>query len=117
MKRSSRLAVLYLAATTFLAVGSFPLATIPVSAQDDVLIGYSSPELVGAQREIQQGLVAQADAQKQFDDINNYIAQQVDAIVAVPFDSTAICSAVEAATEANIPFYTIDRPPIGCALH
>src|SRR5919107_3925075 len=101
MKRSSRLAVLYLA-TTFLAVGSFPLATIPVSAQDQVLIGYSSPELVGAQREIQQGLVdhaeakgwqvqtvdAQADAQKQFDDINNYIAQQVDAIVAVPFDST-----------------------------
>ena len=131
MKRSSRLAVLYLVATTFLAVGSFPLATVPASAQDEVIIGYSSPEFVGAQREIQQGLVdhaeakgwqvqtvdAQADAQKQFDDINNYIAQQVDAIVAVPFDSTAICSAVEAANEADIPIYSIDRAPIGCAIN
>ncbi len=104
---------------------------IQVAAQDEVVIGYSAPGLVGAQLEIQQGLVEHAeakgwtvqtttsggDAQKQFDDINNYIAQGVDAIVAVPDDSAGICTAVEAATEAGIPFYTIDRSPQGCEIN
>lgn len=131
MKRTGRLAVLCLALVALLGVGVIAPAAQRASAQDNVLIGYSGPELVGAQREIQQGLVdhaeakgwevltttSGADAQKQFDDISNYIAQQVDAIVAVPFDSTAICSAVEAANEAGIPFYTIDRSPIGCAIN
>jgi ABC-type sugar transport system substrate-binding protein len=81
--------------------------------------------------EIQQGLVEHAEAkgwkvltttsggdpQKQLDDINNYIAQQVDAIVAVPDDSAGICRAVEAAKEAGIPFYTIDRSPQGCQIN
>jgi ABC-type sugar transport system substrate-binding protein len=102
----------------------------PAAAQDEVVIGYSAPGLVGAQLEIQQGLIdhAQAkgwtvqtttsggDPQKQFDDINNYIAQGVNAIVAVPDDSAGICSAVEAAKDAEIPFYTIDRSPQGCAI-
>lgn len=103
----------------------------PGQAQDEVVIGYSAPGLVGAQLEIQQGLIDHAeekgwrvltttsggDAQKQIDDINNYIAQQVDAIVAVPDDSAGICTAVEAATEAGIPFYTIDRSPQGCVIN
>ncbi len=104
---------------------------VPVMAQEEVVIGYSAPGLVGAQLEIQQGLVDRAeekgwtvqtttsggDAQKQLDDINNYIAQGVDAIVAVPDDSAGICTAVEAATEAGIPFYTIDRSPQGCEIN
>lgn len=104
---------------------------MPAAAQDEVVIGYSAPGLVGAQLEIQQGLVDHAeekgwtvqtttsggDPQKQLDDINNYIAQGVDAIVAVPDDSAGICSAVAAATEAGIPFYTIDRSPQGCEIN
>jgi ABC-type sugar transport system substrate-binding protein len=107
------------------------IAGVPVAAQDDVVIGYSAPGLVGAQLEIQQGLVDHAEAkgwsvqtttsggdpQKQIDDINNYIAQGVSAIVAVPDDSAGICTAVEAATEAGIPFYTIDRSPEGCKIN
>ena len=128
MMRSGRLAVLYVVVATLLAVGNFPLATIPVSAQDDVLIGYSAPGLVGAQAQIQAGLVDDAeakgwevltttsggDAQKQLNDINDFIAQKVDAIVAVPDrQRRRSASAVKAANEANIPFYTIDRSPIG----
>lgn len=112
-------------------VGSMIGGVASATAQDPVVIGYSAPGLVGAQREIQQGLVDHAeekgwevltttsnnDVQKQLDDINAYIAQQVDAIVAVPDDSAAICAAVEAASEAGIPFYTIDRAPLGCAIN
>ena len=115
-----------------LVTGASSLAPSLGGAQDgEVVIGYSAPGLVGAQLEIQQGLVDQAeakgwqvltvtsggDAQKQIDDINNYIAQQVDAIVSVPDDSAGICTAVAAAQEAEIPFYTIDRSPQGCAIN
>jgi len=100
-------------------------------AQDDkVVIGYSAPGLVGAQAQIQAGLVKGAtakgwevltstsggDAQKQLNDINDFIAQKVAAIVAVPDDSAGVCQAVKAAKEANIPFYTIDRAPQGCEI-
>ena len=121
--------VLRFAALALLASGL--VAVAPAAAQDEVVIGYSAPGLVGAQLEIQQGLIDHAEAkgwtvqtttsggdpQKQFDDINNYIAQGVDAIVAVPDDSAGICTAVEAATEAGIPFYTIDRSPQGCEIN
>jgi ABC-type sugar transport system substrate-binding protein len=107
------------------------VAGAPAAAQDEVVIGYSAPGLVGAQLEIQQGLVDHAeekgwtvqtttsggDPQKQLDDINNYIAQGVDAIVAVPDDSAGICTSVDAADEAGIPFYTIDRSPQGCEIN
>ncbi len=45
-------------------------------------------------------------------DINDYIAQGVDAIVAVPDDSAGICVAVQNAKDQGIPFYTIDRVAI-----
>jgi ABC-type sugar transport system substrate-binding protein len=103
----------------------------PARAQDQVVVGYSAPGLVGAQLEIQQGLIDHAeqkgwkvltstsggDSQKQIDDINNYIAQGVKAIVAVPDDSAGICTAAQAAKDADIPFYTIDRSPQGCAIN
>ncbi|MCC6312765.1 MAG: sugar ABC transporter substrate-binding protein [Thermomicrobiales bacterium] len=107
------------------------VSVAPVGAQDEVVVGYSAPGLVGAQLEIQQGLVDHAEAkgwtvltttsggdpQKQIDDINTFIAQEVKAIVAVPDDSAGICTAVKAAQEAEIPFYTIDRSPQGCAIN
>jgi ABC-type sugar transport system substrate-binding protein len=103
--------------------------TVAAHAADKV-IGYSAPGLVGAQAQIQAGLVnagkakgwevitttSGGDAQKQLNDINDFIAQNVAAIVAVPDDSAGICQAVKAAKEANIPFYTIDRAPQGCEI-
>jgi ABC-type sugar transport system substrate-binding protein len=101
-----------------------------VLAQEDVVIGYSAPGLVGAQAQIQAGLVNGAEAkgwevltttsggdpQKQLNDIRDFIAQGVDAIVAVPDDSAGICLAVQEAKDAGIPFYTIDRSPSGCEI-
>ena len=99
-------------------------------AGDKVVIGYAAPSLDGAQAQIQAGFLAGAkargwevvsvksggDAQKQLNDINDFIAQGVKAIVAVPDDSAGICVAVAAAKEAGIPFYTIDRAPTGCEI-
>lgn len=104
---------------------------VPAQAQDKVVIGYSAPDLVGAQLQIQQGLVnagqakgwevltttSGGDANKQANDIRDYIAQGVNAIVAVPDDSAGICVVVEEAKAATIPFYTIDRSPTGCAIN
>lgn len=129
MKLGSRLAIL---ALVFGSAFGLAFGAGPGRAQGkQVVIGYSAPGLVGAQLEIQQGLIdhAQAkgwkvltttsnnDAQKQIDDINNYITQGVSAIVAVPEDSAGICVAVDAAKKAGIPFYTIDRSPIGCQIN
>ena len=99
-------------------------------AEDKVIIGYAAPSLDGAQAQIQGGFVVGAsergwevisvtsggDAQKQINDVNDFITQNVAAIVAVPDDSAGICVAVAAAKEAGIPFYTIDRAPAGCVI-
>ncbi|MCL6613661.1 MAG: sugar ABC transporter substrate-binding protein [Firmicutes bacterium] len=93
-----------------------------------LLIGYGAPELYGGQLDIQNGLVrhaqalgfevlttnANGDAVKQANQIDDFIAMRVDAIVVVPVDSAAICSSIRKARQAGIPFYTIDRAPIGC---
>ncbi|MGH1484221.1 MAG: sugar ABC transporter substrate-binding protein [Geminicoccales bacterium] len=97
-------------------------------AADDVVVGYAAPSLDGAQAQIQGGFLVGAeqrgwkvlsvtsggDAQKQINDINDFITQNVAAIVAVPDDSAGICVGVAAAKDAGIPFYTIDRAPAGC---
>lgn len=127
MRRGFRFGML-----AMLLAGTVSIGQLGTTAQDKpVVIGYSAPGLVGAQLEIQQGLIDHAkakgwevqtttsggDPQKQIDDINNYIAQGVSAIVAVPDDSAGICTAVQAAKDASIPFYTIDRSPQGCAIN
>lgn len=120
-----------IAASAALMVGVLGVA--PATAQDDnqVLIGYSAPDLVGAQLQIQQGLVdgattkgwevqtvtSNGDANLQLEQIRDYIALGVDAIVNVPEDSAGICVAVEEAKAAGIPFYTIDRAPTGCEIN
>jgi len=96
----------------------------------NVVIGYAAPGLVGGQVNIQETLLRYAqkkgwqvvltnsngDAQKQNDDIDQLISQGVDAIVSVPQDSAGICAGAEKAKAANIPFFTIDRSPTGCAI-
>ena len=118
------------AAATASLIGA--LGAVPVQAQDDeVVIGYSAPSLVGAQVQIRDGLVGAGEAKgwtvlattsggdpnKQANDIRDYIAQGVDAIVAVPDDSAGICVVAEEAKTAGIPFYTIDRSPSGCEIN
>jgi simple sugar transport system substrate-binding protein len=101
-----------------------------VEAAGPITIGYAAPSLVGGQVDIQEGVVRQAeakgwqvittnansDAQRQNDDIDYFISLGVDAIVTVPFDSAGICAAAEKAKEADIPFFTVDRSPLGCAI-
>ncbi len=101
-----------------------------VEAKGPITIGYAAPSLVGGQIDIQEGLVRQAEAkgwqaittnangdpQRQNDDIDYFISLGVDAIVTVPQDSAGICAAAEKAKAAGIPFFTIDRSPIGCQI-
>jgi ABC-type sugar transport system substrate-binding protein len=135
VKMTRRLGILAVSVMALLPIaGTWAQEASPEAVQGkhgQVVIGYSAPGLVGAQLEIEQGLVDHAkakgwkvltttsnnDPQKQLDDINSYITQDVDAIVAVPDDSAAICTAVQAAKDANIPFYTIDRSPEGCSIN
>lgn len=52
---------------------------------------------------------AQDDAARQADDIQNFISQNVDALLINPVDSDAIVTSIKAANNANIPVILIDR--------
>jgi len=52
---------------------------------------------------------AQNDASKQQNDLQNFVTQQVDAILVNPVDSEAIVPAIEAANGADIPVIALDR--------
>jgi len=96
-----------------------------------VMIGYAAPALYGGQLYIQTSLVdnaqakgwgvvttnANADPQKQNNDIDYLISLGVKAIVTVPEDSAGICAAAAKAKAAKILFYTIDRSPAGCGIN
>ena len=99
-------------------------------AEGEVTIGYGAPELSGGQGVIMNGMVAGAegqgwkivtnnanfDASAQANQIDDFLASGVNAIVTVPVDSQAICASVKKATDAGVPFFTIDRAPIGCEI-
>jgi ABC-type sugar transport system substrate-binding protein len=102
------------------------------AATDDlVIVGYSAPGMVGSQLVIQQSLERYArekgwqiitttsggDPQQQVNQIEEFIGLGVAAVVAVPDDSSGVCTAVEAADAAGVPFYTIDRSTEGCAIN
>ena len=86
----------------------------------EILIGFGAPALDGGQRAIMNGFVSKAeekgwevvvsnansDAQQQANQLDNFIAQGVDAIVTVPVDSKAVCSSVERAQDDVILFNT-----------
>lgn len=56
---------------------------------------------------------AQDDAATQQDDVQNFVTQQVDAILVNPVDSAAIVPAVQAANQADIPVIALDRGASG----
>ena len=99
-------------------------------AAEGITIGYAAPALYGGQKMIQDAFAqtlnergwaiittnADADPQKQNDDIDYLLSLGVDAIVTVPEDSAGICTAVEKAKAAGVPFFTIDRAVAGCQI-
>src|SRR5918993_2296099 len=56
---------------------------------------------------------AQDDAATQQDDVQNFVTQQVDAILVNPVDSEAIVPSIQAANQANIPVIALDRGASG----
>jgi ribose transport system substrate-binding protein len=56
---------------------------------------------------------AQNDAATQQDDVQNFVTQQVDAILVNPVDSESIVPAIQAANQANIPVIALDRGASG----
>ncbi len=54
-------------------------------------------------------LGADEDAAKQDDQVKDFIAANVSAIILAPKDSTAIITAVEAAAKQGIPLFTVDN--------
>jgi ABC-type sugar transport system substrate-binding protein len=98
------------------------------AADTGITIGYGAPELSGGQGVIMNGMLTGAqdmgwgviptnanfDASKQADQIDYFLSLGTNAIVVVPVDSQAICSAVAKAKDAGAYFFTIDRAPIGC---
>ncbi len=56
---------------------------------------------------------AQDDAATQQDDVQNFVTQQVDAILVNPVDSKSVVPAVQAANQANIPVIALDRGASG----
>jgi len=104
---------------------------VEVEKQGAITIGYGAPELSGGQGQIMNGLVSNAEkknwavvttnanqnAETQASQMEYFISLGVDAIVTVPVDSKAICASVKKANDAGIPFYTIDRAPIGCEVN
>ena len=107
------------------------IVEVEVEAKDtSIQIGYAAPALYGGQKMIEDAFAlalnkngwaiittnADADPQKQNDDIDYLLALGVDAIVTVPEDSAGICTAVEKAKAAGVPFFTIDRSVAGCSI-
>ena len=56
---------------------------------------------------------AQNDTAQQQDDVQNFVTQQVNAILVNPVDSDAVVPAIEAANQANIPVIALDRGASG----
>jgi len=124
-------AVLIASCTTVAPQGGATEPAAQEASAAAVTIGFAAPALYGGQQFIQQSLVdnatvknwevvttnADADPQKQNNDIDSLIALGVKAIVTVPEDSAGICTAVEKAKAAGVPFYTIDRSPQGCGIN
>ncbi|MFZ5750909.1 MAG: substrate-binding domain-containing protein [Pseudomonadota bacterium] len=55
---------------------------------------------------------AQNDVAKQLDQINNFIASGVDAIVVNPVDTSATQAMTDAAAAANVPLVFVNRQPV-----
>ena len=89
-----------------------------------ITVGYAGPTLnnaffVGLQKGVKDGAKkhdfklkitnANGDAGEQFNQTQNLVNQGVDAVVLVPIDANGIVPAVQAANNADIPVFTLDR--------
>lgn len=93
------------------------------------LLAYSAAELAGGQGVILNGLLSAAQARgwalapanaafnaaRQGEQVEYLLSLGPQAVAAVPVDSAAICTAIEKVKAAGLPFFSIDRPPTGCA--
>jgi len=58
-----------------------------------------------------QEAIADGDANRQFEQIKNFIARQVDGIIIAPKDKQTVIPMIKAANRANIPIVLYNRPP------
>jgi inositol transport system substrate-binding protein len=55
--------------------------------------------------------IADGDANKQFEQVQNFITRRVDGIIIVPKDAQTVIPMIRAANQANIPIVLFNRPP------
>lgn len=55
--------------------------------------------------------IADGDANRQLEQVNNFIARKVDGIIVVPKDAKTIIPMIKAANRAGIPIVLYNRPP------
>ena len=55
--------------------------------------------------------IADGDANRQLEQIKNFITRRVDGIIVVPKDANTIVSMIKAANQADIPIVLFNRPP------
>lgn len=55
--------------------------------------------------------IADGDANRQFEQIQNFIAQQVDGIIIAPKDARTVIPIIKSANRAGIPIVSYNRPP------
>jgi inositol transport system substrate-binding protein len=55
--------------------------------------------------------IADSDANRQIEQVRNFITRQVDGIIMVPKDAKACIPVIKAANAANIPIVLFNRPP------
>jgi len=55
--------------------------------------------------------IADGDANRQFEQVRNFIARKVDGIIIVPKDAHTVIPMIRAANNANVPMVLFNRPP------
>jgi ABC-type sugar transport system substrate-binding protein len=55
--------------------------------------------------------IADGDANRQLDQVNQFITRKVDGIIIAPKDGTVVLPMIKAANKANIPIVLYNRPP------
>jgi ABC-type sugar transport system substrate-binding protein len=55
--------------------------------------------------------IADGDANRQFEQVQNFIARRVDGIIVVPKDAQTIVAMIKVANQAGIPIVLYNRPP------
>jgi ribose transport system substrate-binding protein len=104
---------------------SSALWAVPAAAQDNYVIGFSQVTTVDPWRvQFTKDLRAEADlhanvellmadandrTEDQVADVENFIRQEVDAILISPKESAGLTGVVEQATDAGIPVFVLDR--------